>query len=610
MMVETWAWGLLLASVFQIAIAKFEIRANPLPIPQNITWGEFDPIIVSELVKMSVNPPSEIVEGAFRSAVHSLWQLKWLPATWEIPISSYPINSSEEKASLKLRNEKLRQSLLQGTVITEINILVLNASLDLQMGIDESYSIEITHGSHILVIKAGTPWGALHAFTTLRQIVFYNDDCRQYYVELNVYIEDWPLYTHRGVLIDSGRNYLGIDSILDHIDIMALAKMNVLHWHLVDTQSWPLKLSSYPEMSEDACSSGEVYTMSDIRYIISYGRQKGVRVIPELDIPGHSRAGYTALNRSVLACENTWWSNDIWSDNTAVEPPPGQLEILKNETYEVVERIYQELSDVFDDKVFHVGGDELQSSCFNHSMVTRNWFAANTSRTIRDLKQYWIDKVTPIFKSVPNRRLMMWEDIITSPEGAFDIPKDTILQSWSANNANVPNLTSKGYDVIISANNYLYLDCGYGGWVTNDPRYVQADENNDFNQGTGGSWCGPYKTWQRIYNFNITANLTNEQLKHVLGAETAMWGEQVDSVVLIPKIWPRTAALAESLWSGNINQTTGRLRTNWMTLRILNFREYLLALGYPVSPLVPRFCVKHPHACDLHRNLTILDGYS
>lgn len=610
MKVEFWAGCLSLIAAFHPAIANFEIRANPLPIPQNITWGEFSPVEISESVKLSVNTSMDFLENAFRNAMESLWQLKWLPATWETPIPSYPKNLSEQGVDLKSRDEKLRQSLAECTAITEINILVMNETLDLQMGIDESYSMKIVNGSHVLVIKAGSLWGVLHAFTTLRQIVFYHKDCCKYYVELNFKVEDWPLYPHRGVLIDSGRNYLSIDSILDNIDIMALAKMNVLHWHLVDTQSWPLQLSTYPEMAKDAYSSSEVYTKSDIRYIISYGMKKGVRVIPELDMPGHTRAGYAALNKSILACENSWWSNDVWSEKTAMEPPPGQLEILKNETYEIVEGIYHELSEVFEDNIFHVGGDELQGNCFNYSIVTRDWFAANSSRTLKDLAMYWVDRTIPIFKSVPKRRLMMWEDFITSLEGVNNVPRDTILQTWSANNANVHNLTSKGYDVIISANNFLYLDCGYGGWVTNDPRYVQNTENDGFNQGTGGSWCGPYKTWQRIYNFNITSNLSEEQLKHVLGAETTMWGEQVDSVVLIAKIWPRTAALAESLWSGNINRTTGKLRTNRMTLRILNFREYLLALGYQVSPLVPRFCLKHPHACDLYKNQTILDDYS
>lgn len=600
-------WNKLITLISLGQVAAFEIRSNPLPAPQNITWGTFSPHEISRSVSILVDPPIEFVEDAYRKAMHSLWHMKWLPATWEKPMPSYPLNASTITNENKARGEKLALSLIENIVLTQIVISVVNDSLVLQMGVDESYFMNVSKGSNLIEILAETPWGALHALSTLNQIVFYDEFCDKFYLELNVQIKDWPLYPHRGVLIDSGRNFLTIESILDQIDILALAKMNVLHWHLVDSQSWPLVLNSYPEMSKDAYSESEVYEMSDIRYIISYGKLKGVRVIPELDMPGHSRAGYTALNKSILACENTWWSNDAWSEGTAVEPPPGQLEILKNETYEVVEGIYKDLSELFEDNIFHVGADELQANCYNYSTVTQEWFALNSSRTLKDLSQYWVDRAVPILMSVPNRRLMMWEDILTSPKGAFTVPQDTILQTWSASNANVQVLTSRGYDVIISANDFLYLDCGFGGWVTNDPRYVQTCGNDDFNQGLGGSWCGPYKTWQRIYNFNITTNLTTEQLQHVLGAEAALWSEQVDSVVLTSKLWPRSAALAENLWSGNVNQTTGRLRTNWMTLRILNFREFLLALGYSVSPLVPRFCLKNPHACDLYRNQTIMD---
>lgn len=142
--------------------------------------------------------------------------------------------------------------------------------------------------------------------------------------------------------------------------------------------------------------------------------------------------------------------------------------------------------------------------------------------------------------------------------------------------------------------------CGFSGFVTNDPRYVESNGNFEFNNGQAGSWCGPYKSYQRIYDFDILKNLTETEQKHVLGAEAPLWSEQVDSTVLTAKIWPRAAALAESLWSGNKDEH-GNHRTYEFTQRIFNFREYLVKMGYSASPLAPKYCIMNPHACDLFK---------
>lgn len=583
-----------------LALAPYAaaIKSNPLPAPQNITWGSDGPVFIDPSVKVVVHPPVPLVEEAFNRAIKSIISLKWVPAAVEEPISSFQPFPTDTAKSKRDKSPEVH----------EISIVIKNSDADLQAGVDESFEFNAT--SESIEITSETPWGALHALSTLNQIVFYDDEKDQYYLELSVEIVDWPNYSHRGVLIDSGRNFLTVSSILDQIDIMALAKFNVLHWHIVDSQSWPLSLEVYPEMVKDAYSKREIYTRDDLYYVIAYAKARGVRVVPEIDMPGHTRAGYLQLNTSVLACENSFWSNDVWAEHTAVEPPSGQLDILLNETYDVIKNIYDEVSKVFSDNFFHVGGDELHANCYNFSEATQKWYAEDPSRTPKDLNQYWVNNSVPIFKNTPNRKMVMWEDVVTSPEGAHNVPKDVVLQTWAAGLDTVQNLTAEGYDVIVTSSDYLYLDCGYGGWVTNDPRYVNVPDNEEFNTGLGGSWCAPYKTWQRIYSFDFTANLTDTQKAHVLGAEAAVWGEQTDSVVLVQKTWPRAAALAENLWSGNRDVATGNLRTNWMSQRILNFREFLVASGYAASPLVPKFCVKNPHACDLFRNQTIFDAYS
>jgi hexosaminidase len=255
-----------------------------------------------------------------------------------------------------------------------------------------------------------------------------------------------------------------------------------------------------------------------------------------------------------------------------------------------------------------VGADELQPGCYNLSSITQEWFKANESRTYNDLLQYWVDHAIPIFKKPKDRKLIMWEDIYIATPHANTVPKDIILQTWNGGLDNIKTLTSNGYDIIVSSSDWLYLDCGFGGWVSNDPRYnvmSNPDPNTpNFNfGGTGGSWCGPYKTWQRIYDYDFATNLTVEEAKRIIGVTAPLWSEQVDDAVISSKMWPRAAALAELAWSGNKN-ALGAKRVTEFTQRILNFREYLVANGVQASPLMPKYCLQHPHACDLYYDQT------
>ncbi|RLV95176.1 Beta-hexosaminidase [Spathaspora sp. JA1] len=586
------------------------VKVNPLPIPRNITWYGDGPVEINlDGLDLNIKEANSVIQQAFYRTINTVKKLKWYPATFEEPIPTFDPFPGAPVIAKRHTGKGYGSNPFGGQKPSrfgnQVNIEVSDFEADLQYGVDESYTLDVVESE--INISAGTIWGVLNAFSTLQQLIIYENNT--FYIEQSVAINDYPKYKHRGVMIDSGRNYLSIDSILEQIDIMSLAKLNTLHWHLVDAQSWPVALNSYPEMIQDAYSSREIYTKQDMLHIIDYAYERGVRVVPEVDMPGHARAGWRQINPDIVTCGDSWWSNDVWANHTAVEPPPGQLNILMPETYEAITNVYEELSGIFIDNLFHVGADELQEPCYYMSpLIMDDWFEKN--RSMKDLTQYYVDKALPIFFNVSqDRKLIMWEDIITTPEGANTLPTENIiLQSWNNDLVNIKNLTSQGYDVIVSSSSHFYLDCGYGGWVTNDPRYVDIPDNDVFNNGQGGSWCAPYKTWQRIYDYDFTANLTAEEAGHVIGAEVALWSEQVDSTVLISKIWPRTAALAESTWSGN-RDDNGDLRTNLLTSRILNFREYLVALGHAASPLVPKYCLQNPHACDLYQNQTVLDQY-
>ncbi len=597
------------------------VQVNPLPAPQDITWGSSGAIPVGYLSLRTVNANwgthdnVRIVNDAWNRAFKAITTIRWVPQAVEKPIpvfEPFPGHNTTSKSKRADAQAGDASTNWGSRWLNEITVQVDDWTADLKHGVDESYTVDITSSSSQVQITAKTAWGALHAFTTLQQMVI-SDGKGGLIVEQPVKIKDHPNYPYRGVMVDTGRNFISVNKLHEQIDGLALSKMNILHWHITDDQSWPIRLESFPEFTKDAYSESETYSAHDVEDVIAYGRARGVRIIPEIDMPGHSSSGWQQYDKDIVTCQNSWWSNDNWPLHTAVQPNPGQLDVLNPKTYKTVEKVYSELSRRFSDDFFHVGGDELQTGCFNFSKSIRDWFAEDSSRTYFDLNQHWIDTAMPIFTSEKNsgkkdRRLIMWEDVVLSADAAAkNVSKNVIMQSWNNGITNIGKLTEAGYDVIVSSADFLYLDCGFGGYVTNDPRY-NVQENPDpsgattsFNYGgIGGSWCAPYKTWQRIYDYDFAQNLTEAQAKHIIGASSPLWSEQVDDTIISGKMWPRAAALGELVWSGNKDPKTGKKRTTTFTQRMLNFREYLVANGIEATPLVPKYCLQHPHACDLY----------
>jgi len=587
------------------------VAVNPLPKPANITWGTSGCFSVASL-KLD-GPAHPVLSAAFERTSKAIFELKWIPAATEAPIRSFepfPTPTPGSSSGKTRRQYGTGNGNCTGSATT-VKVEISDTQAQLQHGVDESYTLDLASGSDTVKISAKTVYGALHALTTFQQIVI-NDGTGKLIVEQPVSIEDKPLYPVRGIMVDTGRNFVSKKKFYEQIDGMSLSKLNVLHWHLVDNQAWPIEITEYPQMTKDAYSPREVFSQDDLRDIIAYAAARGVRVIPEIDMPGHASSGWKQVDKSILTCIDSWWSNDNWPLHTAVQPNPGQLDILNNKTYEVTGKVYKEIASIFPDNWFHIGGDELFRNCNNFSSLAVQFF--NSGKSMGDLYQYWVDKAIPNFRNQVNKTFVMWEDVKLSADVAATgtVPKDIILQAWNNGIDHVNNLTSQGYRVIVSSSDFIYLDCGHGGYVTNDPRYnVQVNPNAadgvaNFNWGgNGGSWCAPYKTWQRIYDYDFTTNLTDTQKALVQGAIAPLFGEQVDDTVISSKIWPRAAALAELVWSGN-RDANGNKRTTELTQRILNFREYLLANGVQGAPLVPKYCLQHPHECDLYLDQTIM----
>jgi len=475
------------------------VAANPLPKPTSITWGDSGCFSFGS-VELDA-PNHEVLSAAFDRVTKTIAELKWIPAATEAPVTSFQPFPTPTGASRKSRRQYSAPpgGNCTGTV-TKVKVDVADAHAQLQHGVDESYTLDLAAGSDTIDITAGTVYGALHALTTLQQIVI-NDGSGNMVIEQPVAIKDAPLYPVRGIMIDTGRNFITKAKIFEQINGMSLFKLNVLHWHLIDSQSWPVEINAFPEMTEDAYSANEVFTQDMLKEVVAYAAARGVRIIPEIDMPGHASSGWAQIDESLLTCQHSWWSNDNWALHTGVEPNPGQLDILNNKTYEVTAKVYKEMTQVFPDSWFHIGGDELFANCNNFSSAALAFF--NSGKSMGDLYQVWVDRALPNFRAQANKTFVMWEDVKLSADVAATgvVPKDVVLQAWNNGLDHISNLTAQGYRVIVSSSDFMYLDCGYGGWVGNDPRYNvmvnpnATDGSPNFNWGGGGgSWCAPYKT--------------------------------------------------------------------------------------------------------------------
>ncbi|KAF9113746.1 hypothetical protein BGX27_000851 [Mortierella sp. AM989] len=611
------------AAIGLLALTVTEaVKVSPLPAPVSITWASTGPVKVDNNFRI-VGPRHDVLSKAYARTAALIKDERWVIQAWEEPIREYPPFPTLKKRADEPSVDPPVEAFTHGKKsLKTVNVDVSDLKADLQLGVDESYTLDITADGKGN-IKAKTVWGALHGLQTLNQIII-NDGRNGLIIEQPVHIEDAPKFPHRGVMYDTARNFYPLSSLRKQIDALSYAKMNVFHWHITDNQAWPVEIKKHPQMTNDAFSPREIYTQADIRSLIKYGRERGVRVYPEIDMPGHSTSGWQLVDKKAVTCADSWWDNDGWTHHSAVQPNPGQLDIAYPGTYDLIKDVYTELAKVFTDNFFHVGFDELQTYCYNYSKPSMDWFKANPGATYADFAQTYIDKALPIFQDKPSRRLVMWEDSVLSPDiPAKHVPKDIIMQSWNNGIANIKALAARGHDIIVSSADFLYLDCGNGGWVSNDPRYnvneppvlpkaiKEAFDDNPSAYapttvnygGPGASWCAPYKTWQRMYAYDFTAGLTAEEAKHVLGGEAALWSEQSDQTVVDSKVWPRTAAFAESLWSGNRN-ADGWKRTTELSSRIYDYRERLVARGINAAPLTSKYCLQHPHACDLHRNQT------
>lgn len=311
--------------------------------------------------------------------------------------------------------------------------------MDLQLGVSEAYELDVpatfySSGSAVATLTADTVFGAYRGLETLSQLIRFDFGSSSYVVDgAPIKISDAPRFPHREILLDSARHYEPVRVIEAILDSLAYAKLNTLHWHISDSQSFPFVAPSHPELAEAAAfSPGERYTAGDVAAVVAYARSLGIRVVVEVDTPGHA-ASFCASNPDVCPAPDC----------------PEPLLISNKASFELIGDIFADFAAVTTDEIFHLGGDEVRYDCWNKSDAMKAWMAAEKLATFDDAYAYAVQRVAAGVKAAHGRAAIVWGE-------AWDtfgpsMPKDTIFDFWLGGGVSargVANATSHGYRVL------------------------------------------------------------------------------------------------------------------------------------------------------------------
>ncbi|KAG7444174.1 N-acetylhexosaminidase [Guyanagaster necrorhizus] len=432
----------------------------------------------------------------------------------------------------------------------------------------DSYTLTVPANGQDATVTANSTLGLFRGLTTFSQL-WYDWEGTTYTPEAPVDILDSPAYPYRGFMLDTARNFFPISDIKRTLDAMSWVKMNTFHWHVVDSQSFPLQVAEFPDLSaKGAYSSSFVYSTSDIKDIVAYAAARGIDVLAEFDTPGHTAIISQAYPEHIACAEATPW------ETYANEPPAGQLRIASNATVNFTTSLVSAISSMFTSKYFSTGGDEINANCYADDAATQADLSAS-GKTFTEALSSFTQSTHEALRAA-GKTPVVWEEMLLD-YNVTSLGNDTIVMVWISSD-DVAAVAEKGYKLVHAASDYFYLDCGAGEWLGNDV--------------SGNSWCDPFKTWQKAYSFDPTANLTDEQSQLVLGGQHLLWTEQSSPSNLDPIVWPRAAASAELFWSGPGRNGTDALPR----LHDIGFR--FNQRGVAAIALQPLWCALRPGLCN------------
>jgi hexosaminidase len=431
------------------------------------------------------------------------------------------VNGSEDERIYKAAKRMLhRLTGRTGLFLTNPFVLTNDENADMiiegkhigsvMLGEDESYTLTISQDK--IHLKAETDIGALRGIETFLQLL--DADEEEYFFH-TININDKPRFPWRGLMLDACRHFMPVDVVKRNLDAMAAVKLNVLHWHLSEDQGFRVECKTFPKLHELA-SDGDYYTQEQIKDIIKYAGERGIRVMPEFDLPGHATSWLTAYPESAslpgpYSIERNWGIFDP------------TLNPVINETYVFLGKFFQEMCELFPDEYMHIGGDENNGLQWDSNPDIQKFMKENKIPDNHTLQSYFNKRLLQILTKY-NKKMIGWDEIFHT-----DLPKNIVIHSWRGKESLV-EAARLGFQGILSKDYYIDLNQSTVHHYLNDPLPEDIP-------------------------------LTAEEKKLILGGEATMWSEFVSPENVDSRIWPRTAAIAERLWSpGSVKDTLDMYR--------------------------------------------------
>ncbi|HWC95622.1 MAG TPA: family 20 glycosylhydrolase [Candidatus Sulfopaludibacter sp.] len=414
------------------------------------------------------------------------------------------------------------------------------------LGEDESYTLDVS-GSEAR-IKAATADGAIHGLATFAQLI---QPGAEGYQVAGVHIEDRPRFPWRGLMLDVCRHWMPIEVVKRNLDAMWAVKLNVLHWHLSEDQGFRVESKRYPRLQQLG-SNGDYYRQDQVRDVVNYARDRGIRVVPEFDVPGHSGSwfpGYPEL--APVAGPFTLGGRGN----------PSAMDPTKETTYSMLDGFIGEMSQLFPDPYYHIGGDEVNPREWNQAATIQSFAKDHGLKDAAAIQVYFNQRLLKIVQKY-GKIMVGWDEILVP-----GLPTDAVIQSWRGQKS-LAEAATKGYRGILSWGYYLDHLSPASFHYAVDP--------------LGGP---------------DAAGLSADQASHVMGGEACMWAEMVGPETVDSRVWPRTAAIAERLWSTkettDVDSMYSRLETVSRNLEFtgIQHRAYYqtsidrIAGSQPVAPV-------------------------
>lgn len=441
---------------------------------------------------------------------------------------------------------------LRKTKDYSVNYIRITTAQTLAAGKEGAYNLDID--SKGIDLQGQTASGTFAGMQTLLQLLPIQKQKTQKLSVPQLKVNDYPRFGYRGMHLDCGRHFWSVDFVKKYIDYLALHKFNTFHWHLTEDQGWRIEIKKYPKLTEvgawrngtitgrypgngnDGKKYGGYYTQQQIKDIVKYAADRFINIIPEIEMPGHSSAAIAAYPE--LSCfpdeptiryfpKDCKWNGD--STGKKVQQTWGVFDDVfcagKENTFQFIQNVMDEVLELFPSAYIHVGGDECPKDNWKRCPQCQQRIKENKLNDEHELQSYFIQRVEKYLNS-KGRTLIGWDEIL---EGGL-APK-AVVMSWRGEQGGI-DAAKQNHDVIMTPGNPVYFD-------------HSQSENED------SVTIGGYNPIEKVYAYEpIPAALTEEQGKHVLGAQANMWTEYMDNTRKVEyMLFPRIAALSEVLWS-------------------------------------------------------------